>query len=495
MPKLEARHGEEATKTEVLTAELLRCVAPLDEGNLRPVQALVQPPEGVVKVFAAVLVIVRSPEPPEDVDVSWRTGGRRAATHVGSFLEQLRGVGRFTASEASLAAATALLADPAVLQLGPDAPDVIPLLLAWVRAAVRLQKHLQAASRPLALELTGARADMLRDEEALTALAARHAALQARTLALLTSLDQSTRVKNDQMVSVQTIRRQLAEARAFLETLRQEMHLWQQRLRALSLSQESACGRCVLAGGMVTYLAAFSQPFRSALLRDSWLPALHGHGIGIGTARNVPEEVVLASVHPLLHTKTSLAQAVSHDEDALLLDNRAVVAATPRWLLMWDPHGLGVDHVRRMEAEGAGGAGGSGPAFAAIDLAEGATSWANVALALNRARDEGRPILLTRVPQMPTDELCRFVADHHPQAGGTDHGPTELDECHHIQARPMGGFWVYLAAAVLDIDAWLSRLEHAGLCAVWRAHATVPAGRPCRHRLQAALRRRALAPG
>jgi len=246
---------------------------------------------------------------------------------------------------------------------------------------------------------------------------------------------------------------------------------------------------------MVTYLAAFSQPFRSALLRDSWLPALHGHGIGIGTARNVPEEVVLASVHPLLHTKTSLAQAVSHDEDALLLDNRAVVAATPRWLLMWDPHGLGVDHVRRMEAEGAGGAGGSGPAFAAIDLAEGATSWANVALALNRARDEGRPILLTRVPQMPTDELCRFVADHHPQAGGTDHGPTELDECHHIQARPMGGFWVYLAAAVLDIDAWLSRLEHAGLCAVWRAHATVPAGRPCRHRLQAALRRRALAPG
>jgi dynein heavy chain len=89
-------------------------------------------------------------------------------------------------------------------------------------------------------------------------------------------------------------------------------------------------GDVLLAAAFVSYIPAFSAPFRLKLWRDTWLPRILELKIPI-TDEVTPIEILTNSAE--------MAQWANEDlpNDPMSLENAAVICSCTRWPLLIDP--------------------------------------------------------------------------------------------------------------------------------------------------------------
>lgn len=127
----------------------------------------------------------------------------------------------------------------------------------------------------------------------------------------------------------------LSIARRLVSSFGGETERWSASVQ--KYTEEKAClvGDVLLASSFVTYAGPFSQDFRTALVKEHWLPLM-------ATCVNSGPLPMSAAAHPLKALTNEALVAKWHAQglgtDHTSLENAAIVENCRRWPLMIDPH-------------------------------------------------------------------------------------------------------------------------------------------------------------
>jgi hypothetical protein len=417
-----------------------------------------QPPDDIaVAVLSAIIVLLDSPVSPDRLDLSWRTGGSRQIANKGEFREKLANIGNIKVSEESLVRARELLAyypetaiqalvstataglqpipslstDGADAEVKPSSATevkahhnkvpswilALQILWRWATFAIELHTHLNETSNPVADNHDATVAEITETLAQQKEVQTKVDALQSRIDALSSLYEKSTRVKNDQLGRVQSIREQLSRAETFLGAISAQRPLWSRALSELDLLKATALPRATVAIASQMYLGPFSAEFRRELLGHVWCEILEERGLPIEITEHGP--IYTCEVSQLTMLLVSEDDICSWDEcwstDFIKL-NHAILQTPVRFPVLVDPHGAGIENIVRME---------HGRGMVVLDAANGKC---NVQLLVRQAEvawKTGVPILIHNIGVRLPAELYDILQMAHrersqgPQAAQT----------------------------------------------------------------------------
>jgi hypothetical protein len=189
-----------------------------------------------------------------------------------------------------------------------------------------------------------------------------------------------------------------------------------------------------------------------------------------GRTSNVPElprgpvtaGFELTTVLPLMLNSRAMMQGAQQGDDDYLLINSSMLYWQAKWVLLVDPHGLGMLHLRRILYEQPLGKsykeGTKALPPAIIDLQHGRRAWHVVSAELEKAIAAQQPCVLFNAPDVVSNELEQFLRLAFANTTrGVDPSQLSLDENDTVTpvALPVQ---LYIVARTAMLDSWLANL-------------------------------------
>eukprot|EP00912_Choanoflagellata_sp_UC4_P001366 UC4_evm2s846 len=280
-------------------------------------------------------------------------------------------------------------------------PSIL-ILLKWLHCA--LEFHVQSNEQsPIQKKLKEALEDQKVAERELKRTTSQLQRLEQRLGELKVSFEKATANKIAQKNKNQDLLQKLKDAQSFIVNLSGQKARWESKVLWLSMQQAEAIGTAAIIAGIVCYLGPFSKSFRASVMTYRWSKNFKNRGIPVehdedgNRLYEIHGDLVLQKL-----LKTSELLILNHyGYDSYFITNAAILSLGDNWPLMFDPHGLGMAHVIRIESR-------SG--LLICDLLEGRSKSEAYIPMLERAITEGLPILLANIGATFDSSLSSFVA-------------------------------------------------------------------------------------
>ncbi|NXT54658.1 DYH17 protein, partial [Pluvianellus socialis] len=316
----------------------------LNKNNLTELKSFGSPPQAVVNVTAAVMVLT-APNGKIPKDKSWKAA-KVMMGKVDTFLDALKKFDKEHIPEACLKAFQPYQSDPSF------DPEFIKTkstaaggLCSWCLNIVRFYEVF-CEVEPKRLALQEANAELAEAQEKLSRIKNKVADLNANLAALTAEFEKATAEKIKCQQEADATNRVITLANRLIGGLASENVRWAESVEMLREQEKTLCGDVLLVSAFVSYIGYFTKKYRVELLEKHWIPFLGGLAVPIP---------ITPGLDPLtLLTDAADVAAWSNQglpSDRMSTENATILCNTQRWPLIVDAQLQGIKWIKNKYGE------------------------------------------------------------------------------------------------------------------------------------------------
>jgi len=344
--KVQAECDFELGKAEPLVQAALAALDTLSKDAVGELKGFSNPPNGIEEVCACVIWML-SPEGKLAKDASFKAA-KKAMSNPGEFVGILKGMDIDNIPRANIAKVKQQVDKFDLSEEGANSPIVIGGrslaaggLANWVVNIIKYDDCYQMIT-PLRNNLAEALAKLAAATAIVKECDDLVANLEAKLAKLTSEFEEATKEKNELVANAELTEKKLVMAERLIGGLASEKVRWASSIKSMKENARLLIGDTVCAAAFVSYIGAFSAPFRMKLTDDIWIPDMQ--------TREIP---CTEGGKPLDLLADASQRAVWNNEnlpaDNLSIENAAIITACARWPLMIDPQLQGVTWIKTRE--------------------------------------------------------------------------------------------------------------------------------------------------
>jgi dynein heavy chain len=331
----------------------------LNKKDLSECKTMLKPPGGVDDVFAATMVLLAGVHPGVVTkkgghvkDMSWDAAKKQLMGDIPGYLDALLNfkpkVDNQTVPDVNWRDVRPLLAlehfDYDIIKGKNSAAGG---LCSWVVNIV-MYYDIVVTVEPKRKALGEANAQLAGANAKLKEVNELVAELTAKLNKLIDQLNAANAEKQEAMDTVERGHRKLDLAQRLTNALASEKIRWAENVETLMAGKELLIGDVLLASAFISYIGAFTKPFRDHLMEDSFIPFLStaAGGEPIPLSDGITAVGVLSNAAEIASWQGQKLPA-----DVVSTENGAILVNTARWPLMIDPQLQGIAWIKEKEAD------------------------------------------------------------------------------------------------------------------------------------------------
>uniref|UniRef100_A0A8C3J4X5 Dynein axonemal heavy chain 17 n=1 Tax=Calidris pygmaea TaxID=425635 RepID=A0A8C3J4X5_9CHAR len=357
----------------------------LNKNNLTELKSFGSPPQAVVNVTAAVMVLT-APKGKIPKDKSWKAA-KVMMGKVDTFLDSLKKFDKEHIPEACLKAFEPYQSDPSF------DPEFIMTkstaaggLCSWCLNIVRFYEVF-CEVEPKRLALEEANAELAEAQEKLSRIKNKIADLNANLAALTAEFEKATAEKIKCQQEADATNRVITLANRLIGGLASENVRWAESVEMLKEQEKTVCGDVLLVSAFVSYVGYFTKKYRVELLEKHWIPFFEGLAVPIPITPGLDPLSLLTDAADVA---TWSNQGLPSDR--MSTENATILCNTERWPLIVDAQLQGIKWIKNKYGE----------ELQTIRLGQ-----RNYLDTIERAVSEGQPLLIEDI-----GETLEPVLDH-----------------------------------------------------------------------------------
>ncbi|XP_054026357.1 dynein axonemal heavy chain 17 [Dryobates pubescens] len=340
---------QQACETDLAKAEPALVAAQealntLNKNNLTELKSFGTPPDAVVNVTAAVMILT-APKGNIPKDKSWKAA-KVMMGKVDTFIDNLKKFDKEHIPEACLKAFQPYRSDPSfdpefIMSKSTAAAG----LCSWCLNIVRFYEVF-CEVEPKRKALEEANAELAEAQEKLRRIKDKIADLNANLAALTAEFEKATAEKIKCQQEADATNRVITLANRLIGGLASENVRWAESVEMLREQEKTVCGDVLLVSAFVSYVGYFTKKYRSELLDKWWIPFL--------SRLEVPIPIT-PELDPLsLLTDSADVAAWSNQglpSDRTSIENATILCNTQRWPLVVDAQLQGIKWIKNKYGE------------------------------------------------------------------------------------------------------------------------------------------------
>ncbi|XP_009470045.1 PREDICTED: dynein heavy chain 17, axonemal isoform X2 [Nipponia nippon] len=316
----------------------------LNKNNLTELKSFGSPPQAVVNVTAAVMVLT-APRGQIPKDKSWKAA-KVMMGKVDTFLDALKKFDKEHIPEACLKAFQPYQSDPSfdpefIMSKSTAAAG----LCSWCLNIVRFYEVF-CEVEPKRQALEEANAELAEAQEKLSRIKNKIADLNANLAALTAEFEKATAEKIKCQQETDATNRVITLANRLIGGLASENVRWAESVEMLREQEKMLCGDVLLVSAFVSYVGYFTKKYRAELLEKHWIPFLSELAVPIP---------ITPGLDPLsLLTDAADVAAWSNQglpSDRTSIENATILCNTQRWPLVVDAQLQGIKWIKNKYGE------------------------------------------------------------------------------------------------------------------------------------------------
>ncbi|XP_064890245.1 dynein axonemal heavy chain 17 isoform X3 [Columba livia] len=316
----------------------------LNKNNLTELKSFGSPPQAVVNVTAAVMVLT-APNGKIPKDKSWKAA-KVMMGKVDAFLDALKKFDKEHIPEPCLKAFQPYQADPSfdpefIMSKSTAAAG----LCSWCLNIVRFYE-VYCEVEPKRLALAEANAELAEAQEKLARIKKKIADLNANLAALTADFQKATAEKLKCQQEADATNRVITLANRLIGGLASENVRWAESVEMLRQQENTVCGDVLLVSAFVSYVGYFTKKYRTELLEKDWVPFLGELAVPIPTT---PELDPLTLLTDAADVATWSNQGLPSDRTSI--ENATILCNTERWPLVVDAQLQGIKWIKNKYGE------------------------------------------------------------------------------------------------------------------------------------------------
>ncbi|NXA28829.1 DYH17 protein, partial [Ibidorhyncha struthersii] len=316
----------------------------LNKNNLTELKSFGSPPQAVVNVTAAVMVLT-APKGKIPKDKSWKAA-KVMMGKVDTFLDTLKKFDKEHIPEACLKAFEPYQSDPSFdPEFIKSKSTAAGGLCSWCLNIVRFYKVF-CEVEPKRLALEEANAELAEAQEKLSRIKNKIADLNANLAALTAEFEKATAEKIKCQQEADATNRVITVANRLIRGLASENVRWAESVEMLREQEKTLCGDVLLVSAFVSYVGYFTKKYRVELLEKHWIPFLSRLAVPIP---------ITPGLDPLsLLTDAADVAAWSNQglpSDRMSTENATILCNTQRWPLIVDAQLQGIKWIKNKYGE------------------------------------------------------------------------------------------------------------------------------------------------
>ncbi|NXP52612.1 DYH17 protein, partial [Heliornis fulica] len=317
----------------------------LNKNNLTELKSFGSPPDAVVNVTAAVMVLT-APQGKIPKDRSWKAA-KVMMGKVDTFLDTLKRFDKENIPKACLRAFQPYRSDPSfdpefIMSKSTAAAG----LCSWCLNIVHYHEVF-CEVEPKRRALDEANAKLAEAQGKLSRVKKKVADLNANLAALTLEFEKVTAEKIKCQQDAATTNRVIVLANRLIGGLASENIRWAEAVAMFREQEKTVCGDVLLASAFVSYVGYFTKKYRVELLEQHWVPFLRGLAVPVP---------ITPGLDPLsLLTDAADVAAWSNQglpSDRMSTENAAILCNTQRWPLLVDAQLQGIKWIKNKYGEG-----------------------------------------------------------------------------------------------------------------------------------------------
>ncbi|KAM8734967.1 dynein axonemal heavy chain 11 [Acanthopagrus schlegelii] len=312
----------------------------LNKVNLTELKAFPNPPNAVLNVAAAVMVLL-APRGRVPKDRSWKAA-RAFMGKVDDFLQALVSYDKEHIPDSCLT-----VVKQEYLRNPEFHPDLVRTkstaaagLCAWTINIVRYYE-IYCEVTPKRHALSQANVELEAATARLLAVQKKLADLDASLQSLTAHFEKAIAEKISCQEEVTHTNQTIELANRLVKGLESEKERWSQAIVQYLKQQKTLCGDILITSAFVSYMGYFTRQYRAELLNNAWIPFLKSQTV------SVP---LTDGLDPILMLTDDATVAAWHNQglpnDRMSTENAAILTTSERWPLIIDPQQQGIKWIR-----------------------------------------------------------------------------------------------------------------------------------------------------
>ena len=334
--------SEDLAKAEPALKAAQEALNTLNKNNLTELKSFGAPPDIVVTVCGAVMVLFTKGKPPKDR--SWKAC-KTMMGNVGEFLDNLINYDKENiAKEALNEVKSAYLSNP---EFQPDFVRGKSLaaagLCSWVCNIVTFYEVF-CDVEPKRMALAEANSQLEAAQSKLAKIMEKIKKLDDALAVLTAEFQKATDAKLKCQQEAETTAKVINLANRLVGGLASEKVRWAEAVQRFKVQEKTLPGDTLLVTAFISYTGCFSKKYREILYNEKWLPQLSQ------LAKPIP---VTENLDPLSMLTDNAKIARWNNEglpaDRVSTENATILTNTARWPLIIDPQEQGIKWIKQRE--------------------------------------------------------------------------------------------------------------------------------------------------
>ncbi|GCC24108.1 hypothetical protein chiPu_0002508 [Chiloscyllium punctatum] len=331
---------EDLAKAEPALIAAQEALNTLNKNNLTELKSFGSPPDAVVLVAAAVMILL-APSGKLPKDKSWKAA-KVMMGKVDSFLDSLINYDKEHIPDSSLKAFRPILEnamfDPDFIRTKSIAAAG---LCSWCINIVKFYEVF-CEVEPKRIALAQANAELAAAQEKLAGITRMINELDDNLAKLTAEFEKATSEKLKCQQEADNTNRTISLANRLVGGLVSEKIRWGDSIAKFKEQEKTLCGDVLLVTAFVSYLGYFTKKYRNELLNDHWMPFLQQLEVPIPITENLdPLSLLTDDVDIAAWNNQGLPSDRTSSENATILCN------TERWPLIIDAQLQGIKWIKR----------------------------------------------------------------------------------------------------------------------------------------------------
>ncbi|XP_074778161.1 dynein axonemal heavy chain 17 [Athene noctua] len=316
----------------------------LNKNNLTELKSFGSPPQAVVNVTAAVMVLTaRGGKIPKDK--SWKAA-KVMMGKVDTFLDTLKNFDKEHIPEACLRAFQPYRSDPSfdpgfIMSKSTAAAG----LCSWCLNIVRFYEVF-CEVEPKRRALEEANAELAEAQEKLSRIKKKIADLNGNLAALTAEFEKATAEKIKCQQEADATNRVITLANRLIGGLASENVRWAESVEMLREQEKTLCGDVLLVSAFVSYVGYFTKKYRAELLEQRWMPFLRSLAVPVPITPGLDPLSLLTDAADMAAWSN---QGLPSDRSSA--ENAAILCNTQRWPLVVDAQLQGIKWLKNKYGE------------------------------------------------------------------------------------------------------------------------------------------------
>ncbi|XP_030631015.1 dynein heavy chain 17, axonemal-like [Chanos chanos] len=330
---------EDLAKAEPALLAAQEALNTLNKNNLTELKSFGSPPEAVVNVTAAVMILL-APGGKIPKDKSWKAA-KNTMAKVDAFLDSLINYNKENIPDTCMKAFEPFKKDP---NFEPDfirSKSIAAAgLCSWCLNIVKFYE-VYCDVEPKRQALAQANAELAAAQDKLSVIKSKIEQLNANLAKLTSEFEKATADKLKCQEEADATNQTISLANRLVGGLASEKIRWSESVAQFRIQENTLCGDVMLVTAFVSYVGYFTKRFRTDLMEKYWLPYL----------KDMKEPIpITEGLDPLmLLTDDADIAAWSNQglpSDRMSIENATILCNTERWPLIVDAQLQGIKWIK-----------------------------------------------------------------------------------------------------------------------------------------------------